>query len=136
MLRDLKSNVQWYTSLLPQVITTGTPDGAGVDRAGCSAVVALLVLGTQAGTSNTFNLMESDDNSNFTAVSTADLGGVAQPAAITTSLDKKTFVRVYTGTKRYLRWSATASSSGNIPACGLIGLGLLRNAPATEEAPQ
>lgn len=129
MIRDLRSNVLFKESLPAAAVTTAVA-GTGVDTLGFESCVAILDLGTQAGTSSTFNLQESDDDvdGNYANVAAGDLQG-SQPGAITTANDAALLTVGYIGSKRWLRWKLTAASSGNIPVCGIIALGNPRSAP-------
>lgn len=140
-MQNLLPNIKVVTSLGPIVETTTPADGAGVDTAGYEQCLGVVGAGLQAGTSITVKLQESDDNATFTDVAEAD---IVAPAAVTgtkgtivltTSLDKKHHVREYVGAKRYVRWSFSASSSGNIPVDLFFILGRKAHGPCTEEAP-
>ncbi|MFJ6386442.1 hypothetical protein ACIQJT_02415 [Streptomyces sp. NPDC091972] len=105
---DLKSHISVAQSLAP-ASRTAAANGSGVDLAGFDAATVVLDLGAIGGTtpSFTFEVQESTDNSNFTAVAAADLDS-GQPAAVTAG---GAVVEIgYRGIKRYLRVAITAAS--------------------------
>jgi hypothetical protein len=129
-MRDLHSNLGPAQSLGPKAVTTAE-DGTGVDLAGFEGALAVLDCGTQAGTSSTFKLQESDDNSTFTDVADADIiGGTTTKGtiAITTANDAQIHKRGYIGAKRYIRWILSAATAGNLPVSANVIRGYPRHA--------
>lgn len=120
MLRDLESKLL-PTSSLRASAAAAAANGSGVDLRGFDAALAVLDVVALGGTSPTatFKLQESDDDSTYTDVATADMTGGAQPSAFSAA---GVAIRSYIGGKRYLRWrldaltgtSPTATASGTI----------------------
>jgi hypothetical protein len=131
-MRDLHSNLGPAQSLGPKAVTTAE-DGTGVDLAGFEGALAVLDCGTQAGTSSTFKLQESDAlASGYTDVADADIiGGTTTKGTIvvTTTNDAQMHKRGYIGAKRYIRWILSAATSGNLPVSANVIRGLARHAP-------
>lgn len=109
---DLKNNVSVARSLAPasQADPSVPVNGTGVDLAGFDA--ALVVIDTAtisgAGASLTFEVQESDDNTNFTAVAADDLDGT-EPVVAAANDDQLHLIG-YKGTERYIRVSITAKA--------------------------
>lgn len=131
---NLVHNVAVRKCLGPKVETTTPETGSTVDTLGYGRCEAVLACGTQAGTSNTFKLEESDNDSTWGDVADADLLGGTGTIVVTTSNDIKHHTREYIGAKRYVRWNFSASSSGNIPVDCFFILSQKRHAPTSEEA--
>ncbi|MFW1676448.1 hypothetical protein ACFVYJ_01520 [Pontibacter sp. JAM-7] len=117
-MRDLKSNIGVVQSIAPAAITS-TTEGAGVDLQDYGSAVVVFHPGTITDGTHTPTVEESDDNSSFSAVATADLQGTL--AALTSD----TVQRVgYKGTKRYIRAVSTvagASTGGVYGAEVVVG---------------
>jgi len=126
---DLYSDTKVCSSIKPKAVTVAE-NGTGVDTSCFEAALCILYCGVQSGTSNTFRVAESDDNSTFTLVADADLIGGTNTIAITTANDETIYARGYRGKKRYIRWECSAATSGNILACGCIVLGCAVHTPA------
>jgi len=92
------------------VSQTGTVNGAGVDLQGFNGAAIEINAGLAGGTSPsfTFQLEESDDDSVYTAVASADLQGT-EPV-VTTANDNTIHKLGYLGNKRYLRVAISAAS--------------------------
>jgi hypothetical protein len=107
-------------------------NGSTVDLSGYEGALALLdvaALGGTSGPTATYQLQESDDDSAFNAVASADLGGDSQPAAFSAA---GTVTLGYYGSKRYLRWALTnlSGSTPTVTASGTIVRGSARHQPA------
>ncbi len=130
MTKDLANSVKLLGSIKAKTVTTAE-DGSTVDAQGYESAVAFLEVGTQSGTSNTFNLYDSPDGSTWTIVAAGNLIG-SQPGAITTANDNAVFKVGYKGGQRYLRWECDAATAGNIANVnGCIVLGNPRHAPTS-----
>lgn len=125
---SLDTNVQ---SSLRHDRQASAANGTGVDLAGYEGALCVLDLVALGGATPTatYKLQESDDNSAFTDVATADMVGGAQPAALSAA----GFVtRSYVGNKRYVRWrlDALAGGSPTASASGTVIRGKARHNPA------
>lgn len=130
--RDLSSRIKLVQSISARALTA-TVNGTGVDTNGYGSVVAVLDMGTFAGTTPTatVRLEDSADNSTFAAVAAADLHGGALPA-IDTTTDEQIVERGYIGSKRYVRWAVTAiaGAGASLPVSGSFILGHASSNPA------
>lgn len=114
-MRDIYNSVLVKASLKPAA-RTATANGTSVDRVdGSNASMfqdALIVInsGTVTDGTHTITLEDSDDNSTFATVTSANLEGDALPALITTN-DETVYETRYIGTKRYLRVVTTVASA-------------------------
>jgi uncharacterized phiE125 gp8 family phage protein len=101
--------------------STGTSTGAGVDVIGNSVVACAVAGAINAGATVSIHLEESDDNvtyadvvgSTFTSLSTANQNSVVE--------------KEYTGTKQYVRASATVAGDA------VYGVNILEYAPESAE---
>ena len=109
--RNQADHLKIAASLKAQSLT-GTANGTGIDTQGFSSITMVLDAGATGGTTPSFTMQmqESDDNSVFTAIAAGDIGGGGQLAAITGANDDTVYKRAYLGSKRYVRWAATAVS--------------------------
>jgi hypothetical protein len=124
-------------SILAQVLTSAINGGTAVDTQGFDECRCVLAVGTQAGTSNTFKLQDSDTTTDgdFADVAAKYIVGAAgstagDPIVVTTANDEQVHERGYIGTKRYVRWNNSAASSGNLPASAHFDLSDKRHGPA------
>lgn len=131
-MRDMKNNVVGMPTISPQtslVAITGT----GVNRAGYESVTALINVGPLTHGEFTFNLMESDEDANYTAVAAADLIGSAP--VVNDLGDDNSVLRVgYKGQKKWVRldMAVTAQSPSlttGLPVAAQILLGHPLTAP-------
>jgi hypothetical protein len=102
-MRDLKSNIKPVQSLVP-INRNAAANGAGVDTLGFNSAAVVFSTGAIGGTASptfTFEVQESADNVNFTAVADADIRGL-EPV-VTTANQVATVG--YIGNKRYVRAS-------------------------------
>jgi type 1 fimbria pilin len=131
---DIKNNVDVVQSIAPQQLSgtvTGTSTAAGVDLRGYNSAMAVINCGAAGGTapSFTFQVEESDDNSTFTAVASADLSGT-EPS-VGTANDNAVYRIGYKGGSRYIRVSVPATS-GTTPTL-FAGASIVRGRP--DDAP-
>lgn len=130
--RDIYNSLAPASSIAAQAVTV-TTNGTGVDLQGYESADVLIDLGTFGGTTPTatIQVQESDDNSTFTAVVTADLIGGALPA-IDTTTDATLYERGYKGVKQYLRVAVTAigGTTPSLPMSAVIVKGHARSKPA------
>lgn len=121
---DLASNISPAITLSPAA-RTGATTGTGVDLTGYTGATAVVASGTVTdGTLYTFELQESADNSNWTAVADADLIGTEPTFA---AADDNVVKKVgYIGNKRYLRLSL-ASATGSPSTGGVFAAVILRS---------
>lgn len=128
-MRDLKSNIKPVQSLVP-ASRNAAANGAGVDLSGFNAVSVVFANGAIGGTASptfTFEVQESDDNTNFTAVAGKDLRG-ATP--VVTAANQVSQVS-YLGYKRYIRavLKTVAGTSPTLDCAAHVMLGHPANAP-------
>ena len=103
--RDLKSNVDVVTSLVPDDYTS-SPSATSADLRGFESAVVVFVVGTVTDGTHTPAVEESDDDSTWNAVAVADLLGTLA------NLASDTNQRVgYRGAKRYVRAKLTVSGA-------------------------
>ena len=114
--RDLKSNIDIVTSLAPAA-RTATASGSGVDLRGYESAVATFITGTVTDGTHTPSVEESDDDSTYTAVASADLLGSL--AALASNVVQRVG---YRGGSRYIRAKITVSgaSTGAVDAALVI----------------
>ncbi|MCG5220272.1 Bbp16 family capsid cement protein [Streptosporangium soli] len=123
---DNVNDLSIATSLAPAA-RTATANGTGVDLAGYNAATVVIASGTITdGTLYTFQVEESDDNSNFTAVADADLIGT-EPALA--AADDNVVREVgYKGIKRYVRVAITGAT-GSPSTGGVFAAFVVRGKP-------
>jgi hypothetical protein len=121
---DLVSNISPAITLSPAA-RTGAVTGTAVDLTGYTAAAAVVSSGTITdGTAYTFELQESDNASDWTAVADADLIGT-EPAFV--AADDNVVRKVgYKGNKRYLRLSL-ASATGSPSTGGVFSAVIVRS---------
>lgn len=120
-MRDLLNNSTVTQSIAPQAVTT-LVNGTGVDIAGYSGVVARFQVGAYSSGTAKLILEDSDDNSTYAVVTTADVFAASGDTAITVSAsgivvtvdaateDNMNYSVGYKGGKKYLRASAIATA--------------------------
>jgi hypothetical protein len=127
-MRDLKSNIKPVLSLIPAT-RTAAANGTGVDLAGFNAATVVFSNGAIGGTtpSFTFEVQESDDNTNFTAVGDKDLRGVEPVVTAANQISQV----AYLGYKRYIRAAVktVAGTSPTLDCAAHVVLGHPANAP-------
>lgn len=122
---DLASSISAAITLAPAARTSAA-NGATVDLAGYSGATAVVASGTITdGTLYTFELQESDNGSDWTAVADSDLIGT-EPAFGSTADDNVVKKVGYKGNKRYLRLSL-ASVTGSPSTGGVFAAVILRS---------
>lgn len=119
--RDINSNVSVATSVLP-LLRTATVSGSGVDLRGFDAAMVILDIGTITDGTFTPKLQESDDNSTFSDVASADLEGSF--TAATSSADDGVQQVGYKGDARYIR--AVYTVTGSPSTGGTVGAVIVR----------
>lgn len=121
---DLASSISAAITLAPAARTSAA-NGSTVDLAGYSGATAVVASGTITdGTLYTFELQESDNGSDWTAVADSDLIGT-EPAFA--AADDNVVKKVgYKGNKRYLRLSL-ASVTGSPSTGGVFAAVILRS---------
>lgn len=100
-------------SLVPAARTNGTANGTGADLAGYESATVLFPTGAVTDGTHTPKVQESDDNSIFTDVATADLVGTALVALTANSVQRIG----YRGTKRYIRPVITTAGATTGAVC-------------------
>lgn len=129
-MRALKNDVSPVSSIRNDRAAAAA-NGAGVALAGYEGALAVLDVAALGGTTPTatYKLQESDDDSTYNDVSTADMLGDAQPTAFSAA---GLIARGYIGAKKFLRWrlDALAGTSPTVTATGQILRGYARHAPA------
>lgn len=115
---DLKNNIGVVSTLAAASVSDPSVpvNGAGVDLAGYDSALVVINAGTIGGSGSpsiTFQVQESDNNTDFTAVADADLDGTEPVVAAAN--DAQLHLIGYKGIKRYIRVSITAKA-GTTPA--------------------
>jgi hypothetical protein len=128
-MRDLKSNIKPVLSLAPAT-RNAAANGLGVDLTGYNAASVVFSNGAIGGTASptfTFEVQESDDNTNFTAVADKDLRGV-EP--VITAANQVSQVS-YLGYKRYIRAivKTVAGTTPTLDCAAYVVLGHPASAP-------
>jgi len=127
-MRDL------YHDLKPEVSLhfaahTSTDTGDAVDLQGYEGALIIVPTGTITDGTHTISLLESDDNSSYSAVSSDDILGEAPE--IDSNDDDTVFSFGYIGTKRYLKVKVTVANANSGGIYGaLVIKGFPRHAPA------
>lgn len=114
-LRDLKNNVAVSKSILPQLMATSVT-GSTIDMQGFDSLVVEIVAGAWTDGTHTFSVLESDDDSTYSAVADADLDGT-EPVVDGATDDDQVYLLGYKGTKRYVKVLNTVTGS---PGTGLL----------------
>lgn len=109
MRTDLVSHLEPLPSLAPAA-RTASANGTGVDLANFDAAVALIHAGAWTDGTHTFELQDSDDNSAFTAVADAYLGGT-EPVVSSSGTASQIYKVGYNGIRRYLRVVVVAAGT-------------------------
>jgi hypothetical protein len=133
---DLKNNIGIARTLAAATRTDPSVpvNGTGVDLAGYDSALVIIEAGAVGGTSSpsfTFQVQESDNNTDFTAVADADLDGT-EPV-IAAANDDQIHVIGYKGIKRYIRVSITAKVGTDpaLPCSATVLRGRPRVRPAS-----
>ena len=124
--------------ILANDTTEGT--GVGVDRYGYGDVLMIAQQGISGDTlaANlkwTLTFEESDNNTDFTTIADADLeGGYGSWTIDAAAEDPTTIIRLYRGTKRYVRivWTVTGTHTNGTPIAGIVVLGRPNKIPVTQ----
>ena len=143
-MRDVHNNVALQQCLDP-VVATADKNGAGVDLQGYDGCELAALIGQSGDTLSSsakidIKIEESDDNSTFSAVTSADdvLGGTPDSSGIFATIDAATedeaVYRIgYVGGKRYARITLdfTGTHSNGTPVAILAVKGRPAMAPAS-----
>ena len=111
-MRDIKSNVDIAQSIAPSA-RTASVNGSGVDLRGYDSAMAEVASGAITDGSFTPKLQESDDDSSYSDVATADLEGSF--AACSANAIQRVG---YKGSKRYIRIVLTEAGASPAPSTG------------------
>ncbi|PIP74105.1 MAG: hypothetical protein COW89_01000 [Nitrospinae bacterium CG22_combo_CG10-13_8_21_14_all_47_10] len=125
-MKDLKNHVDAVNSIDPDNYIANI-NGLGVDLQGFEGSVVVFSVGTVTDGTHVPQIEESDDNSNWTNVTSADLEGVLS------DLVSDNNQRVgYKGAKRYLRAVLTVSGATiGAQVAGLVLRGIPHRAPVS-----
>ena len=127
-MRDMKNNMDAVNSLDPNNYTA-TTNGTGVDVRDFDGALMVFSAGTldvaNADEVYTPSVEESDDNSTYNAVASADLEGILS------NLTANSIQRVgYRGSKRYVRAVLTISgTTPSVQAAAWVVRGIAHHAP-------
>lgn len=123
--RDLRSNIKSESSLLP-LLRDATASGSGVDLRGFESAVVQAHIGTITDGNFLFSVEESDDDSTYTAVDSADLLGSFSAAA--SASDEAVQEVGYIGSARYIR--AVVTVTGSPSTGGTVGATVIKGTPS------
>lgn len=113
-MRDIKNNVDAQPSI-HSASYSADQTGSGVDLKDFDSSMAVVQVGAVVGNTHTPKIQESDDDTVYTDVATADLEGAY------TVLSANTVQRVgYKGAKRYLRVFVTSTGASAIYGATII----------------
>lgn len=122
---DLKNNVNALNALNIQAISTSaTVSGVSVDTKGYESATFAIQSGTLTDGTYTPEILESDNNSTFTAVADDFLIGTEANAVFVATDDNKVKTIGYAGKKRYVKITITSSgitSGGTLGATVILG---------------
>lgn len=131
-----------FAVTLAPILANDTPEGTGVgvDRYGYGDVLMVALQGISGDTLSgslkwTITFEESDDNASFSTIAAADIeGGYATWTIDAAAEDPTNIVRLYRGTKRYVRikWTATGTHTNGTPLAGFVILGRPNKIPVTQ----
>ena len=114
MQYDLKNELTVSQSLAPET-RTSTANGTGVDLQGYHSALVLINCGTWTDGVFTFEVQESDDDSTYAAVASAELDGT-EPVVDAADEDEVIHTIGYQGDARYIRVIVTVTGS---PSTGM-----------------
>lgn len=118
---DIVDDVKVVASLPPLATTDGTRTGTAVDLFGYRAAMVIVDVGARTDGTHTPSLLESDDNSSYTAVAAGNLQGSF--TAIAGSGQQNAVQQVgYIGTCRYLKAKivTTGSTTGVVVGMHIV----------------
>lgn len=128
--KDIYSDLLGKVSVAPQFVNSNTTlTGATVDLQGFEGAVVMTISGTIAGSSSanihTFEIQESANDSDWTAVADADLIGVESDLTHNGGSDNLVKKVGYKGAQRYIRvvdtTTAFTTAGGQIAAVVVLG---------------
>lgn len=127
---DLYNNFKAVQSLKPAT-RTSSENGDGVDLQGFHAAMIVIDAGAWTDGTHVFEIQESSDDSNYSAVTAGDLQG-AEPTISSDAGDDQIYRLGYKGSKRYLRVAVTVSgvTSGAVYGASIV-VGHPRKAPVS-----
>lgn len=127
-MRDLYHNIK-VTQLLDPVVATSTQTSSAIDMQGFESAVVSFHVGQSGDTLSgsvywTLKLQHSDDDSDYTDVTDAELNSDEAVVTINdASQDEAAYSFGYAGGKRYIRAVATASGThGNGTPMGITAI--------------
>lgn len=110
MQSDLKNDTKAIKSLAPAALTDGTVLGTVVDLLHYRSAIVIFDIGAWTDGTHTPSLVESDDDSSYTAVAAGDMIGTL--AAVSGAGGQNAVQSVgYKGTKRYIKPKVVTASS-------------------------
>jgi hypothetical protein len=122
---DLKSSISPVASIIPANYQA-TETGDGVDLTGFDSAAVVIGVGAATDTGFSFEVQESDDDSDYAAVASSDLDGTEPATAVASALT----VLGYRGIKRFIRVVATDTGTGNADFGVTVIRGKARKHPA------
>ena len=122
-MRDLKNNVNAVKSIDPATHNSNQT-GSGVDLQGYEAAMSVVYSGVLTDGTHSPKLQESDDDSSYTDVASADVVGTLA------NISADSVQRVgYKGSKRYVRVFVTSTGATGAIYGALMILGVPQHAP-------
>lgn len=131
-----------FAVTLAPILANNTSEGTGVgvDRYGYGDVLMVAMQGISGDTLSgslkwTITFEESDNNSDWNTIAAADIeGGYATWTIDAAAEDPTNIVRMYKGSKRYVRilWTATGTHTNGTPLAGFVILGHPNYIPVTQ----
>lgn len=131
--KDLYTMTSPFNTVPPQAVTDGTINGASVDRKFNESAIFLLHIGTWTDGDHTFTLEESDDDSNWSTISSDDLIGTSFALLEDGTRDDTVEHVGYKGFARYIRASVTTANS---TTGAVFGISIVQDYPRYSGASQ
>jgi hypothetical protein len=134
-MRDLMNDLDMVQAFAPKAaVTDGTAQVSAIlDRLGYGSVVLALTTGTLTDSDAVWSVLleDSDDGTNFDAVTDANLNGTEALAGFTFAADDACRKLGYVGNKRYLRATVddSTANTGNLFLAGIWICGNADKAP-------
>lgn len=113
-MRDLVHNLAVVQAMAPQAVAADKT-GDAIDLKGFNGAMVVLSVGTVTDGVYAFELQESSDGTNFTAVDDKDLIGTERTGIATGAGNGGSAIHVlgYKGNKRYIRYKISETSAGS-----------------------
>ena len=108
--KEIRNDVDIRVGIEPQAMTTGATNGENVDTRGFESV--LLSFHADTAYAGTISLEEGDSTTAYSAAGADDVVGTNGDAATAGGI----LTLAYTGSKRYVRVTATTSTAGDASA--------------------